>query len=80
MSVGEVKLKWSKDEDGWNGLLFPVFAIYKDGKQLYLDIMELDRAVKNQHRHIKVDSIHQGKCIASKIFKMALPAKGGDNA
>lgn len=72
MAVGDIKIKWSKDKDGWWGTILPMFLIYKTGRQLYLDIMEPDRARGQENRHIKITSIHQGKCIASGIFKQGL--------
>lgn len=72
MSVGGIKLRWSKDKDGWWGIFLPMFLIYKSGRQLYLDIMEPDRAPGHENRHIKIDSVHQGKCIAAGITKQRL--------
>lgn len=72
MAAGDIKIRWTNEKDGWWGTILPMFLIYKSGKQLYLDIMEPDRKPGHQNRHIKIDSIHQGKCIASHIFKQAL--------
>lgn len=72
MAVGDIMLKWSKDKDGWWGIVYPMFLIYKEDKQLYLDIQEPARKRGHQNRHIKIDSVHQGKCIASQLFKQAL--------
>lgn len=72
MAVGDIKLKWSKDKNGWWGIIHPMFLIYKSGEQLYLDIMEADRKPGHQHRHVKISSVRQGKYIASQLFKQAL--------
>ena len=72
MAVGDIKLKWSKDKEGWWGIILPMFLIYKSKRQIYLDVMEPDRATGHENRHIKIDSIHQGKCIAAGILKIAL--------
>jgi len=72
MSVGDIKIKWTKDKVGWWGTILPMFLIYKSGKQLYLDIMEPDRKEGQANRHIEISSVHQGKCIASHIFKQCM--------
>lgn len=72
MAVGEVKIKWSKDKNGWYGMLLPIFSIYKSGKQMYLDIMEPDRKPDCENRHLEIKTVHQGKCIAAGILKMAI--------
>jgi len=72
MAVGDIKLRWNKDKDGWWGIILPMFLIYKSGRQMYLDVMEPDRKPGCENRHLKIDSIHQGKCIAALIFKQSL--------
>ncbi len=72
MAVGDVKLKWTKDKDGWWGTILPMFLIYKSGKQMYLDVMEPGRTQGHENRHLKIDSVHQGKVIAAGILKIAL--------
>ncbi len=71
MAVGDIKLRWSKDKDGWWGTILPMFFIYKSGRQIYLDVMEPDRAPGHKNRHVEIDSVHQGKCIAAGILKIA---------
>lgn len=72
MAKTTIKLRWNKDAEGWSGMLWPMFAIFKDEKQLYLDVMDAARAPSRQHRQIKIDSIHQGKCIAAEMIKLML--------
>lgn len=72
MAVGDIKLRWSKDENDWWGTILPMFLIYKSGRQMYLDVMEPDRATGHENRHIKIDSVHQGKCRAAGILKIVL--------
>ena len=72
MAVGDIKLKWSKDKDGWWGTLLPMFLIYKSGRQLYLDIMEPDRKPGCENRRIEIKSVHQGKYIAGQLVKQRL--------
>lgn len=74
MSAGDIKIMWSKEKDGWWGTLLPMFLIYKLEKQMYLDIMEPDRKPGCENRHLEIDSVHQGKCIAKGILKIALKA------
>lgn len=70
----KIKIKWFKDTDksAWTGMLFPMFAIYKDRKQFYLDIMEPGRAPSNRHRQIKIKSVHQGKCMAAEMIRLIM--------
>lgn len=72
MAASDIKLRWTKEKDGWYGWLLPMFLIYKSGRQIYLDVLEPDRKPGNENRHIKIDSVHQGKCIAAGILKIAL--------
>ena len=72
MAVGDIKIRWTKDKDGLWGTLLPMFLIYKSGRQMYLNVMEPDRKPGCENRHLKIDSIHQGKCIAAGILKLAL--------
>lgn len=72
MAVGDIKIRWSKDNNGHWGTILPMFCIYRSGRQLYLDIMEPDRSQGNENRHMQIKSVHQGKCIASGIFKVLL--------
>lgn len=76
MAVGDIKIRWTKeDKNEWWGMLLPMFLIYKSRKQMYLDIMEPDRKSGCQNRHVKIDSVRQGKYIAAKILKQALKGK-----
>ena len=72
MAVGDIKIKWFKEKNGWCGMLLPMFSIYKSRRQMYLDVMEPDRAPGHENRHLQIDSVHQGKCIAAGILKIAL--------
>jgi len=63
---------WSKDQNGWTGLILPVFSIYRSKKKLYLDIMEPDCKPECAHRNVEIKSVHQGKCIAKAILKARL--------
>lgn len=75
MAVGDIKIRWTKEKDGCWGTLLPMFLIYKSGRQLYLDIMEPDRKPSCENRHIEINSVHQGKCIAGHLIKQILKAK-----
>lgn len=70
----KIKIKWTKDTDksAWTGMLFPMFRIYKDRKQLYLDIMEPGRAPSNRHRQIEIKSVQQGKRIAAEMIRLIM--------
>ena len=69
MSKSDIKIKWLKDQNGWTGMLLPYFAIFKEKKKLYLQIVEPDAKPECAHRFILIDSVHQGKMMATKIIK-----------
>lgn len=67
------KISWTRDQNGWTGLLYPCFSIFRDGKKgLFLDIMDARKGVKRQHRFIPVKSVGQGKKIAAGLLKSLL--------
>jgi len=61
------RLMWTVDRDGqrW-GQHFPMFHIYKDGRQWFLVLV---RKPHDKPRYFPVKSCQQAKAIANKIAK-----------
>lgn len=63
------RLKWTKDQNGWFGQPPLYFSIYKNKKQWRLIIAEFWKKEGSQKRDIPIDSVSQGKLLASELWK-----------